>query len=54
MAERLGDVLVSVDDHEHTQYASRNNRCVDEPVTQYLMQGTLPPKPVSCPAAETG
>ncbi|MFD4831283.1 alpha/beta hydrolase [Streptomyces uncialis] len=54
MAKRLGSVLVSVDDHQHTQYASTNNRCVDEPVTEYLMQGTLPSKPVSCPAAKTG
>ncbi|MFE7116491.1 alpha/beta hydrolase [Streptomyces sp. NPDC057654] len=54
MAQRLGDVLVSVDDHKHTQYASSNNRCVDEPVTEYLMQGALPSKPVNCPAAETG
>ncbi|MEU4027601.1 alpha/beta fold hydrolase [Streptomyces anulatus] len=54
MAKRLGNVLISVDDHQHAQYASRNNRCVDEPVTEYLMQGTLPSKPVSCPAASAG
>lgn len=54
MAKRLGNVLISVDDHTHGQYASTNNTCVDEPVTEYLMRGTLPSKPVNCPAPEAG
>jgi pimeloyl-ACP methyl ester carboxylesterase len=50
MAERLGDRLITVaDDGDHGQYAKRGNKCVDDAVTRYLLDGTLPAAGMTCP-----
>jgi len=49
MAERLGDRLVSVSDEGlHELYAVRGNRCVDDNVNRYLIDGVLPSGSVRC------
>lgn len=50
MAGRLGDRLITVaDDGNHAQYAKRGNKCVDDVVTAYLLDGTLPAAALTCP-----
>jgi hypothetical protein len=40
-------LLYLKDEYSHSGYPS-GNRCVDEPVTQYLLHGTPPPRRVDC------
>lgn len=50
MAERLGSRLITVtDDGNHGQYAKRGNKCVDDAVTGYLLDGTPPAAGMTCP-----
>ncbi|WP_218133803.1 alpha/beta hydrolase [Lentzea fradiae] len=50
MARKLGHRLVTVaDDGDHGQYARRGNTCVDDAVTRYLVDGTLPAADLTCP-----
>jgi pimeloyl-ACP methyl ester carboxylesterase len=49
MAQRLGDRLISVSDEGlHELYAARGNRCVDDSVDRYLIDGVLPSGQVTC------
>jgi pimeloyl-ACP methyl ester carboxylesterase len=50
MARRLDNRLITVaDDGDHGQYARRGNACVDDVVTRYLLDGTLPAADLTCP-----
>ncbi|XRQ08577.1 alpha/beta fold hydrolase [Actinomadura welshii] len=50
MARRLDHRLITVaDGGAHGQYARRGNTCVDEAVTGYLLDGTLPTADLTCP-----
>lgn len=49
MARVLGHRLITVaDDGNHGQYARRNNTCVDDVVTRYLLDGDLPGSDLTC------
>jgi hypothetical protein len=49
MANRLGFSLISVTDEGHNEiFAVRGNKEVDDYVYRYLIDGSLPPKRVTC------
>ncbi len=53
MAERLDNILLTVEDGHHGQYLDQGNACVDQKATDYLLQGNLPSSPVTCTGGET-
>ncbi|HVX17004.1 MAG TPA: alpha/beta hydrolase [Acidimicrobiales bacterium] len=43
-----GSVLVTYESTEHTVYLTHGSTCVDQPVTQYLLDGRLPRDGIRC------